>query len=301
MDKIIAVVVTYNRCDLLLECVCALKESIHPVDVLIVDNASTDDTKQRIRPFVDEKKIFYLNTGENLGGAGGFNFGLKKVYEMGYEFFWLMDDDTIVKPDSLTKLLEAKNIIGNEFGFLSSLAIWKDGSICHMNHHHVAPNWNDKKNLLEKGMLQIEIATFVSFFMKRNIVEHLGFPIKEYFIWGDDTEYSLRISSQYPCYLVFNSKVVHKMKENQSAASFAEFCDVNRINRMFYSFRNGCNTQRCRGVKKLIRYIFSGLCMLVKVLQTKKTYKFKKICVLLKGYFVGLVLFHPKKEFPTGA
>ena len=299
MDKIIAVIVTYNRCDLLLECICALKKSIYPVDVLIVDNASTDGTEQRIRFLVEEGKIFYVNTGKNLGGAGGFNFGLKKAYEMGYAFFWLMDDDTIVKPDSLAKLLEAKKIIGNEFGFLSSLAIWKDGTICHMNHHHVAPNWNEKKNLLEKGILQIEIATFVSFFIGRNTVKKLGFPIKEYFIWGDDTEYSLRISAQYPSYLVFNSKVVHKMKENQSASNFADFSDINRINRMFYAFRNGCYTHRCRSVKKLLRYILSGLRLLIKILKTNSPYKLKKIYVFLKGYFIGLLFFHPKKEFPN--
>lgn len=47
--------------------------------------------------YIDQKTIFYFNTGRNLGGAGGFNFGVRKAYEAGYDYIWLMDDDTIVE------------------------------------------------------------------------------------------------------------------------------------------------------------------------------------------------------------
>jgi len=72
MDKrVAAVVVTYNRKDYLVRCVQALLRQTSPVDVLIVDNASTDGTADVLQPFLCDR-VHYHNTGENLGGAGGF-------------------------------------------------------------------------------------------------------------------------------------------------------------------------------------------------------------------------------------
>ena len=218
---------------------------------------------------------------------------------MGDDSFWLMEDDTIIQKDTLSHILETIKIVGIDFGFISSLALWTDNSLCKMNHHYIAKNWNEHKELIQKGILPIEIATFVSFFTRREIVEKIGFPIKDYFIWGDDTEYSLRISRQYPCYLSANSEVIHKMKENQAAADFADFSDPIRIQRMGFAFRNGCFTHRQQGYKKLIRYILNGFFIMLKVLRSKKPYKIRKILVLLKSYFTGLFIFHPKIEYPV--
>ncbi len=299
MNNIASIVVTYNRCDLLIECIEALKMSNIPVDILIIDNASTDSTSKVIAPYVDNESIYYKNTGKNLGGAGGFNVGLKTAYEMGYEYFWLMDDDTIVRNDTLSNILETVNLVGNDFGFISSLALWIDHSVCKMNHHYISSNWNDNKLLIPKGIVSIDVATFVSFFTRREIVKQVGFPIKDYFIWGDDTEYSLRISRSYPCYLSTTSQVIHKMRENQAAADFVDFTDPNRIQRMGFAFRNGCFTHRQRGWKKLLRHIIGGFVLLSKIFVSNKPYKLKKIGVLLKSYFYGLFLFHPKIEIPS--
>ena len=57
-----------------------MKSSVE-CDILIIDNASTDNTKERVGKYIDNKKTFYYNTGENIGGAGGFNLGIKIAYE----------------------------------------------------------------------------------------------------------------------------------------------------------------------------------------------------------------------------
>ena len=70
---VVAIVVTYNRLTLLRECLDALLKN--DCDILVVDNASTDGTKEAVKQeYVD--KVIYKNTGKNIGGAGGFNFGL---------------------------------------------------------------------------------------------------------------------------------------------------------------------------------------------------------------------------------
>lgn len=296
-SKIVAVVVTYNRSSLLLECVAALKKSNIKTDILIVNNASTDNTEELVLPLVDNQQIFYVNTMRNLGGAGGFNFGLKKAYEMGYNYFWLMDDDTIVEQNSLTNILNAAAEVNYNFGFISSYAKWIDGSTCVMNHHLVAAGWGKEKALLQKGILRIEIATFVSFFTRREVVEGIGLPIKEYFIWGDDTEYSLRISKKFPSYLAFNSEVVHKMKENQNTSKFADVTDINRIERMAFTYRNGCCTNKRLGKRKLFRYALHCLNEIFLVLRTSKCFKLKKIWIIAFNFVKGLIFFNPKIEF----
>ena len=75
MNSVIAVVVTYNRKDLLLEALQHLFNQTAPLDILVVDNASTDGTKEALEPYMDS--IQYLNTGKNMGGAGGFYTGTK--------------------------------------------------------------------------------------------------------------------------------------------------------------------------------------------------------------------------------
>ncbi|WP_295266446.1 glycosyltransferase, partial [Veillonella sp.] len=97
MNDVVAIVVTYNRLELLKECIQALQSQSLALDILVVDNNSNDGTRGYIEKLaLTNKNIIYKNTGENLGGAGGFNFGLKIAAKMDYEYVWIMDDDCIV-------------------------------------------------------------------------------------------------------------------------------------------------------------------------------------------------------------
>ena len=88
--KIAAVVVTFNRKEYLVKNIEALLAQVNaPMDILIIDNASTDGTEETIRHYMDAGQILYENTGENLGGAGGFNFGIRRAYEAGYDAIWI--------------------------------------------------------------------------------------------------------------------------------------------------------------------------------------------------------------------
>lgn len=108
-------------------------------DILIVDNASADNTgawckniKSDYAPPTFNGEVHYFNTGRNIGGAGGFNYGMRKAVEMGYEYVWIMDDDCIPNPDSLEKLMEADEILGghDKYGYLSSAVLWTDRTEC---------------------------------------------------------------------------------------------------------------------------------------------------------------------------
>ena len=94
-----AVVVTYNRKELLRECLVALRAQTRPPDhVLVVDNASTDGTLELVSEEFGEVELLALP--ENVGGAGGFHAGLERAYASGAEWAWLMDDDTVPQPEA---------------------------------------------------------------------------------------------------------------------------------------------------------------------------------------------------------
>ena len=91
MKKVVAVVVTYNRLNLLKKCIYALERQMYECEIIVIDNASTDDTAKWMQSYTKNKQnIQYFNTGTNLGGAGGFNYGIKMAVELGYEHVWMM-------------------------------------------------------------------------------------------------------------------------------------------------------------------------------------------------------------------
>ena len=291
--KVIAVVVTYNRKELLKECLEALlKQDYGNCEILIVDNASTDGTKEYIKDLLKNKKLHYENTGENIGGAGGFNYGMKKAYDMGGDFLWLMDDDCIAEKDSLNKLIEYHNKLGGHYGFLSSKVLWKDGSVCKMN----IPKRTFSKWLKDYDSMDQKIAmsSFVSFFIQRDTIKKYGFPIKEFFIWTDDWEYSRRISRTEPCYYVPNSVVVHKSNNNEGAR--IDSVD-DRLERFSYLYRNDVYLYNREGIKGKILFRLRILIHRYRIFRSNKKDKKKRIAIMNEAIEQGKC-FKPLIEYP---
>lgn len=295
MDRIVALVVTYNRIELLRESIDALLAQTFPCDILIVDNASTDGTKEMVMSYVNSfAAVSYVNTGANLGGAGGFSFGIKECVERSYDYIWLMDDDTIPYPTALEKLIAAKEDLQGNFGFLSSLIVWTDGSMCEMNMPLVAEDWWSHAALIQQGRLAIKKASFVSFFVSVETVKKVGLPIKEFFIWFDDSEYSRRIvESGSVGYLIGDSKVLHKMGSNSKVDIVLE--DGERLQRYRMAFRNRYYMNKGRGLRTLIKYYIFLFTTISGILRKSKNKKRKRIQIVLLGTIDG-IRFHPHIE-----
>ena len=103
-DRIAAVVVTYNRLELLQRLVKMLAEVPGLDEVLVVDNASTDGTSEWLAS-LDGPRVLARTLDHNSGGAGGFHEGLDWAVERGADLVWLMDDDGLPEPDCLDLLL----------------------------------------------------------------------------------------------------------------------------------------------------------------------------------------------------
>ena len=281
---VIAVVVTYNRKELLIKCIeCLLNQQHSKTDILVVDNASTDGTREAIDMFIQREDIIYVNTGENLGGAGGFSFGIEKAVLLGYEYIWLMDDDTLVRNDTLDALMEASNRLNGNYGFLSSVAYWTDGSLCNMNKQRYSIR--SKVDVVPSDVEEVIMATFVSFFVKATTVKSVGLPIKEFFIWADDLEYSRRISRKMPCYIVPNSTVVHQMGSNNKVGIESEPQD--RLWRYNYLYRNEVYLYKREGVKGIMYLLARFALHNIRIILKAKDGKWIKLKTVWKSFFSG--------------
>jgi len=291
--KVIAVIVTYNRKELLKECITALlNQDYRNCDILVVDNASTDGTFDYISELLKNKRVIYKNTGANLGGAGGFNFGMKEAVNLGCDFVWVMDDDCMVHTDSLTELLKVDAEMNGNYGFLASKVLWKDGNICQMNiqRRTLTKCVTD----FDSHLVPVAMSSFVSMFIKSSTIKEFGLPIKEFFIWTDDWEYTRRISRKLNCYLVNSSVVTHKSNNNIGANVASDSSD--RLDRYNYLYRNDMYLYRREGLRGMA-YLYPRLMYhILRVLVSKCDNKFKRIKLILRATKNGRK-FNPEIEF----
>ncbi len=291
-NKIAAIVVTYNRKDLIIECIDHLLDQTYGAfDILIIDNHSTDHTKDAIEHYLENPRIIYKDTGSNLGGAGGFQYGIKEAYNLKYEFVWLMDDDSLPKPQALYKLVDAYEELDNP-GFLSSKVLWTDGELCKINIQRSSLT----KNITEfnEKYISAAIASFVSLYISMDVIKDVGLPIKEFFIWTDDWEYTRRISRKYKCYVVSDSEVIHKTMSNTGANIAIDSED--RIERYRYAYRNEMYLYKREGLKGIMHVLARTLVHIVRVLMKAKTTKLFRIGIILKSTLEG-VRFKPPIEY----
>lgn len=216
-----AIVVTHNRKELLRECLSALTTQTRPPErMLVVDNVSSDGTRAMVAREFPGVEVLTLATNE--GSAGGFHEGMKRAHSEGAEWLWLMDDDTIPSPSALAELLEAPSRLdaAHPPALLVSKALWRNGQMHPMNTPWPARKQSERMiDGAERGLMPLGSATWVSLLVHRGAVDRHGLPLKHFFIWSDDIDYTGRILAREPGYLVPTSVVVHKTETAHTAMS----------------------------------------------------------------------------------
>ena len=302
-----AVVVTYNRKVLLQECLDALLCQTVPVArIIVVDNCSTDGTDELFKENgkYDSEMIHYHKTKKNIGGAGGFHIGMKLAYQMGAEWIWIMDDDTIPKSNAHKGFVNSLTDLGNErVSFLASSVYGPNGEAINVpliNTKKSPTGYLDWYLHLNKKMVCIESATFVSLLINSKAVEKCGLPLIDYFIWGDDYEYTLRITNNYGrAYICGSSEVIHKRAVCKKI-SIENETDPKRLPNYYYNYRNNLISvhEYKGGAKIVVKNILAWNWLCLKILFRKdQVCKWKKILIIHKGICGYLFGRYDKKQF----
>ena len=246
--RVTAVVVTYNRRDLLTEALSAvLAQTRAPDAVLVIDNASTDGTAEMV---AERFPAVRLATAErNSGGAGGFAYGLALALAGAADLVWLMDDDTVPEPGALAAMLDARALHpGGAPALIASRVVWTDGRPHPMNTPRIKPFVGKEERLAAAaaGCLPIRSASFVSILVDAGVCRDRGLPQADYFLWNDDFEFTARLLRGQAGLLCPASVVVHK------TAAFGS-TDADPGQRFFYEVRNKVWTLRAGAPRWLPR------------------------------------------------
>ena len=277
-------VVTYNRLPLLRQCLAALtSQTALGLTIFLIDNASTDGTAEAVAAMT-LPNLVYRNTGKNLGGAGGFAYGVREAALAGYDALWLMDDDTLPTPTALAEFLQADRDLHGRYGWLSGRALAPDGTDQPMNLQRVTP-YKDLPNF-DGARIPAVMASFVSLFLRTETVRRYGLPIAEFFIWSDDWEYTRRISRAQPCYVIPASRVVHAM-QNPGIVNIAADVPA-RWERYRYFYRNDVVLYRREGVRGWLWLLAKDAWHTVLVLRSPQGRKAWRIGIIWKGFFAGV-------------
>ncbi len=267
MSKICAVIVTYNRPELLCRCIDNLMRQDYPLDILVYDNHSTVDTKSLLEEKGLLEKVIYYYAESNTGGSGGFHNGMKMAVEKGYDALWLMDDDGYpVNENTLSKIVDTwENILEYKNCLLNSLVI---SDIDTLNLTFSLDREYDGYKIIgraENGLVRKFVSPFNGTFVPVNMVKEIGYPVKEFFVYGDETEYTLRVKDfGYDLYTVVESIYFHPSFVCEKKKIFGFEISISDVplwkhycsarNTMFY-YKKYFNTKEI--LKKIVR-IFLG-------------------------------------------
>lgn len=214
--KVSIIILNWNNRKDIVECL----DSVYRIDyanfnVIVVDNASSDGSeKDIIRLF---PKVILIKNKENLGYTGGNNVGIRYALTHGAEYFWLLNNDTIVNENSLSALVNTAEA-SSRLGLLSPVIYYYSSpdkiQYCGSFLSENDLSRNMINNLCDFSRIKGEKLPYLwgtALLIKKSVVEKIGFLNEDFFAYAEDVEYSLRaLNAGFLNSVVLNSKIFHK-------------------------------------------------------------------------------------------
>ena len=234
--RIAVVLVTYNRLDCLKIALSRYEQqSKLPLYIIVVNNASTDGTYDYLQSWKcinnGINKIVVHNE-ENMGGAGGFYTGIKESLKYDYDYVFLADDDAYAENDTFEKLFSNTMLVkaSSTAALCTSVINHGKRDISHRCRVYrgvfrVGLKWIPEEEY-KNDYFELDVVTFVGAAIKKETVNKVGLPEKDYFIYYDDTEYFFRIMDVGRVYCITSSQMIHDTNAKQSINSWKGYYDT---------------------------------------------------------------------------
>jgi GT2 family glycosyltransferase len=221
--KVLLLILTFNRIDKLKKLLNSLiNQTSHSFDLLIIDNHSIDQTQEFLSKLNNMKfpfKIYTYRTDINKGSSEGYNFGFQKAIEIGFDWLYVGDDDAYFDKDVISKFLLIIYDFVNCNVFCGSVfdSNHKLDTTHRRNYRFSFQGFKESEIPLKSYNLRsidIKLFSFVGLFLNFRVISTVGLPNKNYFIWWDDTEYSIRVSKKFSIKLIPEIRFYHDTQKS---------------------------------------------------------------------------------------
>ncbi len=206
-------------------------------NIVVVDNGSTDGSEEFLRKNLAGIEI--IQSGTNLGFAGGNNIGVRHALVSGAKYVWLLNNDAVTDSQALGFLVEAMEdnrtaaIAGSKiFYHAEPWKIWSAGGMWEKGRLHLRQRG---ANQVDKGqfdkLCEVDSISGCSMLVRSAVIEEIGLMDDSYFLYWEDSEWCARTRSKgYKVMFVPESKVWHKVSVSTKQSSFSQY---------YYYTRNG--------------------------------------------------------------
>ena len=235
---IAVVLVTFNRLDTLKHSIaCYESQTVKPACLIVVDNCSSDGTREYLKKYMLEQHPFKVDTvflPENMGGAGGFYAGLRKALDdSSADWIYVADDDAFPETDCFEKacqFLKKNESLKSTIAAVCGNCVF-DGRILSVQRAHLrnvfgcVQDWPVCQKEFKSGNpFRIDLYSFVGTILNRDKLLAAGLPRRDFFIYQDDYEHAVRMGKQGYIYLVPEIRIHHEDNFGWSrAASWRDY------------------------------------------------------------------------------
>lgn len=275
MYRICAVIVTFNRKDLLVRNLDSLLKQKYPLDILIYDNASTDGTFKFLCKlgYMQLKNITFIHGEKNIGGSGGFCNGEKIAIQGNYDFLWLMDDDGYcINENTLVELVKCYDL--NKKYIMNSYIICDERSM-ELTFNLGPYSTNEEAMKASKNNIVYGYGNpYNGTLVPRKCFEEIGFTDERMFIYGDENDFMIRSEKAgYEWITPLKSLYFHPINRNIEKHTFLGY-EYDSKDQPIWKFYLEYRNTRYLGVKHFDRkgliYSLKARCrMLLSALHSK--------------------------------
>lgn len=269
------ILVNYNGAEDTIECIKSLS-AIEDVayEIIVVDNKSTDDSVNRLKKFQKIAKFNLLELEYNNGFSAGNNIGIE--YAKNADYFLLLNNDTVVKPDFLSKLLYAMEsnprcgaAISKILYYSQPDTIWyAGGSFDKRTARSEHYCFNQKDINKEESVQKVTFASGCCLCISQKVLRRVGMLNEDFFLYEEDADYCYRIiESGFDILYVPNSVIYHKVSSSTGTGSPMS---------QYYSVRNKYSLIKMhfKGINKVTAYLYCTTQFLFRCLKNEQSFKY---------------------------